>query len=350
MSRRSPSRRSILLVKHGPQRGREPDYLLPIARYLHQALSAAHIKLRVHATGQPTPAIDDDLAAVVFWLADPLRELYPDCYDEAAAIAARAREKRIRLLNPPAALSNTVKSVQARLWREAGIPAAACAPFATRDELQTILDTSQFPLIIRPDHSHSQAGICFCPTRRDAEQAAAQPLRLPGVVIPFVDTRSGYENGHGHSVWSRFYHKKRVFVFGDRVCPNHVFFSRHPIVGISHCTFFRYRGRRRWLAPLATWHSWDRATLTADNAFWTNAPESPELMRRAARALDLDMVALDYATFANGDLILWEANPYFYLPPNWRDGLMPTQRRLQQRIGGFYDCLANMMIDLVDSS
>jgi hypothetical protein len=336
--------RSILFVCHGPGRGRHPGYTQPITDYLNHEVPGLEAKVRIHETGSAPPRLHD-VAAVVFWLADPLKELYPGCYAEATEIAASARGRGLRLVNPPESLSNSIKSVQSRLWLKTGIPTPPCRTFQDHDELRAILAESEPPCIVRPDHIHAHVGMHYLRDAVEVRALRVEDVVCPGIVVPFVDTRSSYEESMPGTLWARFYHKKRAMIFGHIVKPNHVFFSNGPIVALSESTYARYATRGHWYAALAWLRRWDRACVATDNAFWQGEPEQPDLMRHAARALGLDIMAIDYSTFADQSIIIWEANPYFYLP-KWTLGVMPLQRRLRERIRGFYDALGAYLLEL----
>jgi hypothetical protein len=303
-------------------------------------------RLRVHETGSPLPN-RARARAVMFWLADPLRELYPACFEEAAAIAARARTVGARVVNAPEALSHTIKSVQAGLWREAGIPCAPALTFSSPSELERVLAATSYPAIVRPDLLHSQRDARLCNTAAEARAVPVTDRLIPGVVIPFIDTREGYRRAQPGTVWARFFHKKRALVFGDDVLPNHVFFSSDPICGLRHSRFGRYLGRHRRWSWWAHIDATDRAALAVDDAFWRAEAEHADLMRRAARALSLEFLAIDYSTTADGDAILWEANPYFDMPRP-ENGALPRERHLAERIGGFERGIGRFLASLVD--
>ncbi len=320
-----------------------------MAQYLVAAASDGRpwrSQLRVHETGSPLPDVSR-ARAVVFWLADPLRELYPSCFKEASTIAERARSCGARVVNAPEKLSHTIKSVQARLWQDAGIPCAPTITFSTPPELERALRKTTYPAIVRPDLLHSQRSAHYCATVDEARALSAESDLYPGVVIPFIDTREGYRRTQPGTLWARFFHKKRVLVFGDDVLPNHVFFSSQPLCGAKRSRFGRYLGRNRRLSWWAYVDPTDRRALAVDNAFWRNPPEHADLMRRAARALSLDVLAIDYSTMANGDVVLWEANPYFDMPRP-ECGVMPRERRLAERIGGFHRGVDRFLSSLLD--
>lgn len=306
-------------------------------------------QLRVHETGSPLPDLSR-AGAVLFWLGDPLRERYPACFEEAVEIAARARAVGARIANAPEALSHTVKSVQAALWQKAGIPCASAITFSSPSELERALAQTLYPTIVRPDLQHSQRSAHYCATAADAHAIPLDDHLFPGVVIPFIDTRAAYQSTRPGTVWARFFHKKRVMVFGDDVLSNHVFFSSHPICGLRSSTFGRYAGRHRF-----RWSWWargnptDRAVLAEDYAFWRAAPEQTDLMRRATRALSLDFLAIDYSTTAEGGVVLWEANPYFEMSKA-EDGAMPRERHLAERVGGFERAIGRFLASLLDEA
>ena len=128
--------------------------------------------LAIHETGAPLPTLDG-VRAVVFLLADPLLEHFPDCFAEASAIAADARSRGLHLVNPPEALSNTVKSTQSRIWQENGVPTPVQLRVETRGDVASAAEGLVYPLILRPDNEHAQRGLRVCGTR---ERSSKPPL------------------------------------------------------------------------------------------------------------------------------------------------------------------------------
>jgi len=339
-------RSDILIVRHGAGRGRLPGHLQAQLDHVAATAPATFGALRFHETGAGVAPVLDDVCAVVFWLADPLRELYPACYAEAAAIAVSARARAIRVVNPPDALSNSIKTVQARRWRAAGIPTPRHAPFADRGELEAVLATARYPIVIKADQLHVQRGMHVCRSRAEAAAIPDTAIHYPGAVADFVDVREAYRTSAPASVWARFHHKKRAVVLGDRVLPRHVFFSASPIVGYERSTLARYQHRSPATASLLLrLRPADRAALAADYAYARGAPEQPDLLRRATRALDLDCAAIDYSTRSDGSVILWEANPHFAMP-GATNYTLARQRRFEERFTAFCDTLVGFFEDL----
>lgn len=323
-------------------------YLAPALERVGELDPPLSRALRFHATGSAAPAELSGVRAIVFWLADPLRELYPECYAEASELEQRARERGITCVNPPSALSNSIKSVQARLWQQAGIPTPACSPFEKREELDAVLARGPFPLLLKGDRIHAQTRMQLCRSAQEGRALRDDELTFPGVAMSFVDTREGYAQRDPGSVWARFYHKKRLIVFGDEVQTRHVFFSSSPIVGRKSSTLWRYRARYglRSRPGLFGLRKLERMALEADYAYFRSGSEEPELLRRAVRALGFDFAGIDYASFADGSVILWEANPYQYVPgPD--EYLLPKERRFEERFDAFCGALARLFARLL---
>ena len=53
-------------------------------------------------------------------------------------------------------------------------------------------------------------------------------------------------------------------------------------------------------------------------------------MARAAKVLGLEVAAIDYSTYPDGSVVLWEANPYFYLHPP-KEALLWRERKSLKR-------------------
>jgi hypothetical protein len=284
----------------------------PVLDSIARVAPEVHASLRLHCTGAAEPPKLDAVKAVLFWLGDPLRELYPDCYAEAREIAERARNHGIRVINPPEALSNSVKSVQQRLWRQAAIPTPLHWSFGDRAELEQVLAGCRYPILIKSDWLHTKSGMFLCRSAREALGIPDSRILYPGAVAEFIDTRESFRKRERRTLWARLYHKKRVIVLGGRVHPQHMLFSRQPLVRAKTSTYRRYE-KRRWIFPLLLRLERD-ASLRLDRSYWSGEAEEPELFCKAAEALGLDFVAIDYSSHADGRVVLWEANPYFDVP------------------------------------
>ncbi len=344
-----PESGRILVIRHGPDRGpsirlrpfRPASYqsIFDDLRTRHRPVAD---RLRFWNTGEPQPKLTD-VNAILCLLQDPLKERFPDCYRDAKTLTDRARDDGLRVINPPEMLSNSIKSTQARIWQQAGILTPDHLPFRNVDELQQAVRQACFPVIVRADQLHTQQGMKLYESREELEAISPDTLRFPGTLCNFIDTREGYQRSDPGSPWAELYHKKRAMVFGDEVTNNHLFLGSDPIVSSSTCTFSHYRS----LNPLRRWRATKRCQehIALDNAFFDSPVEDASLLRRAARALGLEWVAIDYSTAASGKLVLWEANPHFALKL-WPFEILPGPRRVAQRHRRFHDVIARFLATL----
>jgi hypothetical protein len=336
----------VLLVRHGPGRGRLQRFGNGWLKRLAATRPGLRKRIRIHETGTDAKPSLEGVVAVVFLLADPLRELYPACYAEAAAIAAKAARHGIRCVNPPQALSNTIKSVQSRRWHEAGVPSAPTMTFQSREQLHRIAASASFPVIVRPDLLHAQQRTFVC---RSLEEVLALPehrLAYPGLLVQFIDSRATHRADAPETVYAEYHHRCRTYVFGRHVVPGAIYFSEHPIVGTDTATWARYQGKARFLEPLAGLKRTDRRIIAADVEFANSPPPQPELMRQAARALGLEFAGLDHIVLADGSTFFWEANPHPYIAL-LRHTPLPLLRRIPSRTRRIYDAIGDFIADLL---
>ena len=318
----------LLVVRHGPGRGRKGQFLEFILDHVARTDPALRDRIVIHETGSPEPSLNG-IGRVFFWLADPLKELYPQCHAEAARIAATALQRGIGIANPPDALSNSIKSVQARLLAEAGITTPRHSVFESAPQLKERIHTFDFPLLLKSDQLHAQQGMRFCRNADELRAAVDEAgLAYPVAVAEFIDTREGYRGGN--PLWARFYHKKRTIVLGDIVHPRHTIFSASPIVGLKSSTLKPFRGHgfiRRHALPLMPMA---RRSIEEDNRFFFEGDAHGDLMRRVCETLGVVTAAIDYSVDADGTAVIWEANPYFHLYAP-RDYILPVERHFEER-------------------
>lgn len=336
-------------MRHGPGRG--PHIRLAALRpAVYQPLlddfAIRYPDLRqsidVWETGSPKPDLSP-YAAIVFVLSDPLKELYPTCYAEAEELAQQARHLGAHIVNAPAALSNTVKSTQARLLEAAGVLTARHLRYQSLDDFRIAVNSADFPAIVRADLLHAQSRMFFCETREQALRIPPHKMAFPGCIAEFVDTRAGYREVAPDSPYAAYFHKKRSFVFGNEVVNNHIFFGPHPIVGAKTSTFGHYRS----LNPIRRWRANARCQqhVELDYQFFRREPEEKEMLLRAARALDLEFIAFDYSVRADGNIVIWEGNPHFSLYL-WPMEILPVQRKIKERHRRFHDVIYTFFRDL----
>lgn len=336
----------VLIVRHGPGRGRELAILPLVEAHIASARPSFRSRLKIFETGSERPSLDG-VGAILFLLGDPLKELYPDCYADAVAIAEAGASRKIRLLNPPQNLSNSIKSRQAELWRKAGLPCAAARVIRSSADLEPAMAALGLPIILRSDDKHVQEGVRVCKRVKHVDEAKLT-LQTPAVALQLIDVRAKWRAVAPDSVMARYHHKKRSMVYGDTVVNNHVFFSSTPIVGRTTSTFLADTKRpRSWLRRLGVGRTRWLDTIAADYEYFHSPPEAPETMLRAVKVLGLDFAAIDYASLPNGEVVLWEANPYAHLPP-WQHGVAADPRRIRERTSRQIEIVVDWLERLAD--
>ncbi len=339
---------AILIVRHGLVRGRGKGHVWRTLAYFEKERPRLHASLRHCRTGDESPSLSG-VAAVVFWLSDPLREQFPECFQHAMEIARAARARGLPLVNPPDALSNTIKTRQARLWQEAGIPTPPHRGASSRDALVPAAGEVGFPLIVRSDRVHGQRKMRVFRSTRALRSAPARKFEYPASVTPIADTRAGYRTRRPGTVWARYFHKKRAFVFGRHVVFHELLFSRHPIVGRGTCNFDEPEGWRSLPDRLSGAYARRRACVAEDLEYWRRGDAHADLLCRANAALGLDWSAIDYSETADGEAILWEANPAFHLPVPG-EMFLPAERRTEERERDVLAAAADFLESLRHSS
>ncbi len=340
----------ILIVRHGTGRGPavrlrslRPAYCQDMFDDINRRWPALAARIDFWQTGEPLPDLNG-VAAVLFLLQDPLAELYPRCFADSMRLAERAKAEGIRLVNDPESLSNTIKTNQARIWRESGLLTPACQGFNSIDELYSIAEAIDAPVILKSDFQHSQTKTLIVEDIHSLKQIPESNIAMPGSLSPLVDTRSGYRALDPDSPYATHYHKKRAMVFGTHVRHNHVFFSTSPVVGCVSSSFGHYRS----LNPIR--HLIDgrrcRDHIRYDLDYHNSACQDADLLSTAARALGVEFCAIDYSEHADGRIELWEANPHFSLHM-WPIEVLARQRKLADRTPRIHETAAAFFRDLL---
>lgn len=204
--------------------------------------------------------------------------------------ARREAEARRRGLPVVSTVENahSLHSFYLGRWAELGVSCARFQHFASFEDITDL----QYPLVLRRDGMHRGSGMYLVRTpeeaRRTIETQRDLALRtypdakgmLPlNMAIEFVETeRSGM-----------YYHKFRSYVVGDQVIPAHFMRSRSA--------FVNYKDAALWAQ-----------TCSMDETFRLEGEPHPERLLTAARAVGLDVIALDYSRLADGSYVFWEGN------------------------------------------
>lgn len=336
----SDTNQQIVVVTHGEGRGRTVPTGEVFLRRLRLRDPEFAARIRIHRTGDG-PFDFRQAGLIVFWLGDPLRQKYPECYAEAVQIETTASLYGIRVLNSPFSLCNTSKSEQARIWNRCGLPSARGGIAESPETLPWVARQIGFPCIIRSNETHCQRKISIAQDLDEITRIGAK-VEFPVAVIGLVDIRAAHRavSPGSKSLFSRYHHKARAFVFGNDVMASHLFFAQERIVGLSNSTFAREDTPRRNLARRFGYH---RAMLNeqieADlNYFHAPIPYADTLVKAVA-ALGLDFAAVDYSILPDGRPVIWEANPFFHLPDG-KESVLSAERQAVARVDKSFDWMA----------
>ena len=342
-------------MRHGPGRGRLPRYGEHLLEWVRaQRPDLAH-RVRVHETGTGEASLDD-VCAVFFWLGDPLEVNYPDCFREALAIEEEADRRPVKVLNRPTALAVYGKDVQASRFAAASIPAPPAMCIEGPADLTGCGDQLGFPLLVRGSRSFGHEGTRIVRNRREARSLPAGDLPDGAIVTPLLDVRREPAGSRRADLWGRYYHRKRALLIGDQCTAYSLYFGKSPVVGQDTSLYGEYHAWQKRLRPygrlgkralrLAHARLGIGQAVELETEFCTAPVEHADVFRRAGAALRLEFLAFDYASLPDGGIVIWEANPYPYIPSLSGNMLSHTRQRagpMQRTCEAFALCFASLM-------
>lgn len=220
---------------------------------------------------------------LVPWLQDPLRERFPEAYEQARRTEDLIEAAGGSVVNRVEHLSHSIKSIASARLRAAGVPMPVVVPVA-RAGVRRLPDALDFPVIAREDRRHGGV-MALCRDEADLARVPWERLQHP-VLVAYHDVCS--EDG--------LYRKWRYVVAGRRGAPRHLVVSKDWVV--------KAEGRV------------ESEGARAEELAYTDAGSldpNHGLLVHAAQALGLDVVAFDYARARSGALVLFEPNPFAVL-------------------------------------
>lgn len=222
----------------------------------------------------------DKVFLLIPWFQDPLRERNPELFALARNIEDKLAQKNVAIINPVSSLSSAIKSSALKLLREQGFRCARVA--AIDDPLRFNPEVSglHFPFIIRGDIGHGSTTYLI---RQPSELkgVAWKKLNHP-VAIEFINVISS----------DGYYRKYRMMVIGEICLPRHLLISKDWNIHLRQRT-------------LEAW------ALKEEREFLEKPHEKiSQQLVKARRLLGFDIVAFDYGIDQNGEMIIWEPNPF----------------------------------------
>jgi hypothetical protein len=271
-------RKRMLILRHA---GKSPHFYDCVLRWLERELP--EVRELFELALLPCPFWGwSRYALCVPWLPDPVEDWSLSAYLRVRRIEAACDQHAIPVVNRVERLASAGKAAGARLMAAAGLRTPQIVPIIQPAALRRIADRAGLPLVIREDRGHGAPSFVVrepSDFRRIPWHQYARP-----VAARFVDVRDSVD---GH------YRTYRCFVAGDVAVPRHLIVSKHWDV----------RNQRVINA----------ATREEEMSYLARPERNTKVFLRARKALGLDVVAFDYSYDKNGQMIVWEANPFPHL-------------------------------------
>ena len=82
--------------------------------------------------------------------------------------------------------------------------------------------------------------------------------------------------------------------------------------------------------------------IREDKTYFETDPLYARTLAHGVRALGLDFAAVDYSIRPDGSVVLWEANPYFWLPRG-EESVLSEERNAVERVNKSLDWMADQL-------
>jgi hypothetical protein len=242
------------------------------------------------------------------WLQDPVQAWSPTAYKQANRLATACRARAIPIVNPVDRLTNAGKEAGARTIGAMGIRTARIMRITDRREFRETRYGFDLPLIVREDWRHG-GFVCRADTPAEFRRIPLWKFKRP-IVMEFIDVRDPHDG---------LCRKYRYVAAGDWGVPQ----SMHPC--------------KSWFAK-GSYTEFNDRLRDEEVAFISRPDPSHERLQAARRALGLDFLAFDYSYDRDGQLVVWEANPYplIHFGSHHRQHRWPAVRRVLAAMARLY--------------
>ena len=254
---------------------------------LHSRMEFRHIPFKPKSFGP--------YGAVVFWINDTLDRWSPNGYRQACELLQACRDSGVACINPIDQIHNAGKLTGGDLMRTTGVRTPICKrvpnDWRLKPEQRDIEQFNlSFPVLLREQRGHGCPSL-YLESQHDL-RAADLNFTEP-IVVEFIDTKSPADG--------RF-RKYRYVVAGDVGVPRHLITDEQWDV----------RPFRR--VDDANAHR-EEATVVSQSV------AEHRKFQMAKRAIGMDVVGFDYSYTREGELVIWEANPFLDMnfPKHLRD-------------------------------
>jgi len=214
------------------------------------------------------------------WLQDPVQRWSERAHVQANRLARACDERGIPVINRVDQLANATKLEGSERIRTAGLRTPRVVRIDDVPAFRAERLGLRLPIIVRQDWVHG-GRIRRVRTKSYLEKIGISRFEHP-IAMEFVDVRSPKDE---------LVRKYRYVVAGDIGVP----LSMHV------CKAWRTKGSR---------HIISRNLVEEERAYAEHAVACAPLFLRATKALGLDIAAFDYGITPEGEVVVWEANPY----------------------------------------
>jgi len=219
-------------------------------------------------------------ALCVPWLQDPVQRWSERSYAHANRLARACDRRGIPVINRVDQLVNAAKLEGSERIRSAGLRTPRMARLRDASDLSEKRLGIRLPVLVREDLGHG------APARRvrtDGQLARTKLSKYANpIAVEFVKVRNPFD---------KLVRKYRYVVAGDVGVP----------LSMHICRSWATKGKR---------HVVRRDLIEEERDFADRPVEGAARFIRATKALGLDIAAFDYGITAEGEMVVWEANPY----------------------------------------
>jgi len=252
------------------------------------------------------------------WLQDPVQDWSQKAYDQALRLSETCEAHRVPIINRVETLVHAAKSTGSRLIASAGLRTPPAVRIEDSEEFKKTLLDRELPLIVREDWGHGSP-MRLVRHRDELLKIPFHKFSRP-IAVKFIDTQSP----------DGLYRKYRYTAVGDEGIPQSLHVQRSWVV----------RG-------VATVFS--EALKSEEVAYLSRPDPNHETLQRARRALGFDFVAFDYSYARDGQMVVWEANPFptLHIPGRRRSYRRPAVERIMAAMAKLYLSKSGLPVDPV---
>ena len=266
----------VLIVRHPQFQARFYDVVLEWAReHAPQCLPWLDVRdLPCHVTEWWAVRL------LVPWLQDPVQAWSPGTFAFMEQLTAQCDARAIPVINRVGRLANAGKAAAAETLRATGLRTPRTVRIADAAAFRRDVEIHAYPLFVREDWGHGGV-MARADTPREAASIPLEQFARP-VATEIIDVRDPGDGLH---------YKYRYLACGA------IGVSQHVQASVDWIT----RGSNRVA---------NDATRARELAYIARQDPHHERFQAARKALGLEFVAFDYGYTPEGEVVVWEVNPF----------------------------------------